>query len=152
MREEERTLQVTIVWMSRINRWKRGLHNSPETKEPSPPDVQENQLHDSGLKFEMNPNKKFWDSESITSLFLYYSWVLHITLLPCSGHPLPKYTEEPILTVLPRPGAGSSRKPSCEIKAPFANPRDLDKGHVMSSNFRCFSEAQIYTLETYLKA
>lgn len=40
--------------------------------------------------------------------------------------------------------AGSSRKTSYEIKAPFANPRDLDKGHVMSSSFRCFTEAQSY--------
>lgn len=126
---------------------------SPRYKEHSPPcEQKENQPHDSGLKFEMNPNKKFWDSESITSRFLYYSWVPHITLLPCSGQPLPKYTGKAILTVLPGPGAGSSRKPSCEIKAPFANLRDLDKGHAMSSSFRCFLEAQIYILETYLKS
>lgn len=69
-------------------------------------------------------------------------------MFPCSGQPLPKYTGKACSHGAAGPRAGSSRKPSYESKAPFANPRDLDKGQVMSSGFGCFTEAHFYTLKT----
>lgn len=117
-----------------LDAWRTDLHSSPRIRGRVLPVSTRTSPTILCPEFEMNPNKNFWDSESITSLLLNYPWVVHTALLPCSGHALPKHTRKPLLTLLPGPGAGSSRKPSCEIKAPCANPRDLDKCHVMSSS------------------